>query len=72
MKRTELALNQFLNNVGKIEIILDMIKKHVVENHLETEPDSVNWATVGTTDYIISQLNEIVESLQIKENTDTR
>jgi len=68
MKKTEFALNQFVQNVEKIVNMLNMIKKHVVENHLEKEPENVNWATVGTTSYVIEQLEEIVESLQIKEN----
>jgi len=68
MKKTEFALNQFVQNVEKIEKMLSMIKNHVVENHLEKEPENVNWATVGTTAYVVEQLEEIVESLQIKEN----
>jgi hypothetical protein len=54
-------------NTAKINLKLELIKTHIVENHMGEIPENVDWATVGSSSYVLNQLSEIVEFLGIKE-----
>ena len=60
MTNKEKALSAFIAKIGEINERLDELTVFF-ENHMETDPDSVNWGTVGTAGYYLEKLTELTD-----------
>lgn len=59
------ALDKFVANVAASQALLESLKQHL-DNHLEVDPDEVNWGHVGESGRIRDHLQELVcECLQL-------
>jgi hypothetical protein len=64
-KNNEKALNAFIGKIGEISEKLELLRGYV-DNHMECDPEDVNWGHVGSAGHVLEQLDEIIEFLGIK------
>jgi hypothetical protein len=60
----EEALDLFIANVIDIRTALEKIQK-AADDHFYTIPEKVHYGDVGTSEWILGQLNEILDHLNI-------
>ena len=65
MKNQEEALDSFIDKVGQINERLDALQLYF-SNHMNCDPDEVDWGHVGSASHALNQLDEIIEFLGIK------
>ena len=63
-KNNEKALSNFIGKIGEIHDRLGILRDYA-DNHMECDPEEVNWGHVGTAGHIVNQLNELIEFLGI-------
>ena len=63
--KNEKALANFIGNIGTITEQLAAIQAHM-DNHMETNPEDINWGHVGSTGKIIEDLNNVMVFLGLK------
>jgi hypothetical protein len=63
-KNNEKALNAFIGKVAAIDGRLELLRGFM-ENHMECEPEEVNWGHVGSADHVLEQINELIDFLGI-------
>jgi hypothetical protein len=56
----ENALDKFVTTIGECQKIVSDLQK-AVDNHLDKDPDKINWADVGDAQRPLSDLREIRE-----------
>jgi hypothetical protein len=56
----ENALDKFVTTVAECHKIVDSLQK-ALDNHLDTNPDTLNWANVGDAQRLLNDLREIQE-----------
>ena len=60
------AMNEFISRVDDCVTLIDSIKEFV-DDHLEADPDKVNWTNVGDAGHLRKMLMDIIEMFRIKE-----
>ena len=66
MKNNEKALAAFIEKIGNISEQLTELQEYV-DNHMETDPEDINWGDVGSAEKVVSDLNNIMIFLGLKE-----
>jgi helix-turn-helix protein len=61
-KSHDRALSAFITNSAEITIQLETLKNYC-DNHMEFNPDEINWSHVGTSGHVLELLAEINEFL---------
>jgi hypothetical protein len=59
-KMNDKALDKFVTTIGECQKIVSDLQK-AVDNHLDKDPDKINWADVGDAQRPLSDLREIRE-----------
>lgn len=54
------ALDSFITTITEINARLDELKAYA-ENHMNYDPDSINWGHVSTAQHLLSALNELAD-----------
>ena len=68
MKNNDEALGTFMGNVERIREQLAELQEYI-DNHLCVYPEYVDWSTVGITENVINNLDEIIDFLLLgKDN----
>ena len=58
----EKAMTAFLESIGKSRELLAEIQEYV-DNHMETDPDQINWGDVGSAVRLQESLTDIANFL---------
>jgi hypothetical protein len=61
----EKALGAFIEKIGKINARIEALK-NLAENHMNYEPETVNWGHVGSAAHVLEQLSEITDFLGLE------
>jgi len=72
-KNNEKALNAFISKIGEINDRLELLRRYA-DNHMECDPEEVNWGHVGSASHFLELLNELIDTFEItkvNENTAT-
>lgn len=59
MKKTT-ALDSFIATISEMTDRLDELKEFA-ENHMDYDPDSINWGHVGTAQHFLAALTELTD-----------
>jgi len=68
-KNNEKALSNFIGKIGEIHDRLELLRWYA-DNHMDCQPEEVNWSHVGSAAHIVNQLNELIEFLGITKFTE--
>ena len=68
--KNEKALNAFIEKIGKINERLETLRSYV-DNHMECNPEEVNWGDVGSASHVLEQLDELISFLGINKKPAT-
>ena len=63
-KTNEKAVNAFMLRVMEAQEKIEVLKAYF-ENHMEENPEEINWGHVGNAAHAVEQLNEIINFLGI-------
>ena len=55
------AVDAFVTMIGEAERLLAAIKEHVVDNHMGTMPEEINWSDAGSAGHVVELLEEIAQ-----------
>lgn len=61
----EKALDAFLRNVSRATDLAQALEAHI-SNHLDTDPDEVNWGHVGSAGKAVEDLEALCKFLGLK------
>ena len=61
-KTNEKALAAFIEKMGEVNNRIETLK-HFCNDHMEFDPEGINWSHVGTAGHVLEQLTEITEFL---------
>ena len=58
MSNKEKALTEFMGILAEANAQIDELKEYI-ENHMEENPDNINWGHVGNAQHILKTLTEL-------------
>jgi len=58
--KNEKALQAFIGKIAEARTLLDELEAHV-DNHMEANPDDINWGHVGSAGYMVEKLTELTD-----------
>ena len=56
----EKALGKFIGLMGEARERLEELQEYI-DNHMETNPDDVNYGHVGSAEWLVSKLTELTD-----------
>ena len=57
----EKEVKMFIGIIGEINDRLDELKTFIVDNHMEYNPDDINWGHLGTASHYLKNLTELTD-----------
>jgi hypothetical protein len=58
--KNEKALGAFMAKIAEAQTLLAELQAHV-DDHMETNPDEINWGHVGSAGYMVEKLSELAD-----------
>ena len=65
-KTNEKALDAFIGKVAEINKKLELLRGFM-ENHMDCDPEEVNWGHVGSAGHVVEELDNLINFLGIAE-----
>jgi len=60
MKTNETALNKFMTNIAEATALLEELSEYFAD-HMQVNPDDVNWGHVGDASYFLEKMKEMTD-----------
>ena len=67
--QNEKALAAFVGNIAQIRSQLDELQEYI-GNHMDTNPDEINWGDAGTAEKVSADLNNILLFLGLRQEAE--